>query len=351
MKHRFFQRLSDRNGTDKMWISGMGIMLILLFLFSELSCRRPFYRTSLLVVYGALNLAIFAGVYFAIERQVDRKLRAFSDMIENLIDGKVMNEFPRTDDTILSRMQELLLRLYDILCSYEERERKFRLQMGENTGDLVHQLNTPVTNIRMYAEFLEREDLTQEERKQFIKCLKEQSQKLSWLGESFSKVSRLETGMIQLKVERQSLQPILLQAVGQIMEKAKHRNMEIDLTGQREVLAAADARWTGEALFNLLDNAVKYGEEGSRIEMEVMKLTNYVGVAVRNEGAGIDPEEYHKVFRRFYRGRNTREKEGVGLGLSIARKILEEEGGYIRAGRTSDGRVEFVIYLMSGFSG
>lgn len=336
------------NDTDGIWIGGMGVMLILLLLFSELSCRRPAYGTWLIILYGAVNLAVFAGVYLLIERRVDGKLYAFSEMMEELIDGRVTIAFPVTEDTILSRMQGQLLRLYDILCSYEERERQFRGQLNENIGDLVHQLNTPITNIGMYAGFLGRDDLMADEKGRFLACLEEQTRKLSWLGESFSKVSRLETGIIRLKPQRQSLEMILLQAVGQVMEKAKNRGMEIDLLGQLQSMVMVDTKWTVEAIFNVLDNAVKYGDAGSRIEMEVTKLTNYVGVAVRNSGIRIAPEEYHKLFKRFYRGREVGEREGVGLGLYITRKIVEEEGGYIKAGRTADERTEFMLLFPAG---
>lgn len=84
------------------------------------------------------------------------------------------------------------------------------------------------------------------------------------------------------------------------------------------------------------------------IEIEVTRLTNYTGVAIRNNGTEIDGEEYHNLFKRFYRGKGSGETEGSGLGLYIVRKILEEEKGYIKAGRTNDGRTEFVLYLYHG---
>lgn len=204
-----------------------------------------------------------------------------------------------------------------------------RRQLDENIGDLVHQLNTPVTNIGMYTEFLGRDDLTAKERERFLNCLREQADKLSWLGESFSRISRLETGLIRLRPKKQKLQPVILQAVGQIMEKAQLRGMEIRLK-------------------NVLDNAVKYGDKGSMIEIEVTRLANYTGVSFRNSGMKIDQEEYHNLFRRFYRGKGTGETNGSGLGLYIVRKILEDEKGYITAGRTNDGRTEFVMYLYHG---
>ena len=252
------------------------------------------------------------------------------------------------EDTILSRLQKQLIQLYDILHFYEEREKKIRRQLDENIGDLVHQLNTPITNIGIYAGFLERDDLTAEERKRFTKCLEEQAQKLSWLGDSFSKISRLEMGIIRLKPERQKLQPIILHAVGQITEKARQKGIDVVLKGAVQEEVTADGKWTAEAVFNMLDNAVKYGDEDSEIEIEAVNMTNYVGVAVRNRGTAIDEEEYHRLFKRFYRGKGSGMTEGSGLGLYIVRKILEEEKGYVTVGKTHDGRTEFVMYLYQG---
>lgn len=343
MKRGFLYRLQQ--DTDMIWKGGMGLMLILLFLCVEILLHSPDRGMMLLIVYGVGCMAVFAGLYFAIVRRVSDVLYELGGMIECLADGCPEEVFPAAEDTILSRLQSQLMRLYDIMHSYEEREQQMRSQLDANIGDLVHQLNTPVTNIGMYTEFLGRNDLTAKERERFLSCLKEQAQKLSWLGESFSKISRLETGLIRLKPERQKLHPVILCAVGQIMEKAQLRDMEISLKGNVQEEVLVDAKWTAEALFNVLDNAVKYGDEGSTIEIEVMRLTNYTGIAVRNRGMEINREEYHNLFKRFYRGKGTGETEGSGLGLYIARKILEDEKGYATAGKTNDGRTEFVLYL------
>lgn len=343
MKRGFLYQL--RQDTDMVWKGGMGLMLILLFLCMEILSCSPDRGMMLLIVYGTVCMAIFAGLYFAIVRRVSDVLYELGGMIECLTEGRPEAVFPAAEDTILSRLQSQLMRLYDIMHSYEEREQQMRSQLDENIGDLVHQLNTPVTNIGMYTEFLHRNDLTEKERERFLSCLAEQAHKLSWLGNSFAKISRLETGLICLKPERVKLQPVILQAVGQIMEKAQLLGMEILLKGDVQAEVLADARWTAEAVFNVLDNAVKYGDKDSSIEIEVTGLTSYAGIAVRNRGRRIDQEEYHNLFKRFYRGKGTVETEGSGLGLYIVRKILEDQKGYITAGRTDDGRTEFVLYL------
>lgn len=358
MKHRLWERL--HKDTDIIWKGGMGVMLILLLLcigLLQTAGRKDGFTDAtglcirLLVLYGGVSLLVFSGLYLAVVRHVNGTLYKLGDLIESLMEQEPMAAFPVGEDDVLSRLQGQLLQLYDILRSYEEREKQVRRQLDENIGDLVHQLNTPIANIRLYAGFLERDDLTADEKARFIKCLEEQSQKLSWLGESFSKVSRLETGIIRLQPRRQRLQPMILSAVGQIAEKAQQKGINIVLRGDVSEEVTADSRWTAEAVFNVLDNAVKYGDEGSEIEIEAVKMTNYVGVAVRNSGSKIDPEEYHHLFKRFYRGKRCGEIEGSGLGLYIVRKILEDEKGYVTAGRTHDGRTEFMICLRLGGQG
>lgn len=344
---------------DMMWKGGMGIMFILLLLCIGILnlagedgsfSGRVDMCIKLMAGYGIAAAAVLTGVYFAVVHNVRSTLYKFGDCLERLADGQPETVFPVAEDTILSRLQGQLMRLYDILHFYEEREKQMRRQLDENIGDLVHQLNTPITNIRIYVGFLGRDDLTAEERRRFTKCLEEQAQKLFWLGESFSKISRMEMGIIQLKPEKQRLQPIILQAVGQIAEKVRQKDINVVLKGDVQEDVTVDGKWTAEAVFNVLDNAVKYGDEGSEIEIEAVKMTNYVGVAIRNQGPAIDEEEYHHLFKRFYRGKGSGMTEGSGLGLYIVRKIMEDEKGYVTAGKTHDGRTEFVMYLYQGIS-
>ncbi len=301
------------------------------------------------ILFGVLNLSVLAAVYFFWARRVNGTLDTLNDMIEDLICGKERIEFPIAEDTVISKLQGQLLKLYDILRSHEEREQKLRKQLDENIGNLVHQINTPITNLRLYVDFLRRDDLTVPEREKFLSCMEEQAQKLFWLGESFSKISRLETGIIHLRPEKQKVEPVLLHAIDQVMVKAENKGMEISLFGETQTAALIDPKWTTEALFNILDNAVKYGKAETKIEIIAADLTNYISIAVRNESEiSIAQNEYHQLFQRFYRGKANAEVEGVGLGLYIARKILEDENAYIKAETKPDGMTEFAVFLYKG---
>lgn len=356
MKDGLLHQIWKIREADRIWTGGMGAMLLLLLLFLEAAVH---WRDSMIlwaVLYGAMNLLVLTAVCFALSRHVRNALYALGDMMEELINGHEPEEeemdisgkmkFPVAEDTILSKLQGQILKLYDMLRVHEEQERKLRKQLDENIGNLVHQINTPITNIRLYAGFLKRDDLTEPERTRFLRCMEEQADKLFWMGESFSKVSRLETGIIHLKPKKQEIESAVLSAVDQVMIKAERKEMEITLSGKTQVSARIDSKWTTEALFNILDNAVKYGKPGTKIEIAVTELVSYVSLAIRNRSEqAISPNEYPLLFKRFYRGRNNTDVEGVGLGLYIARRIFEDEKAYIQAGKTPDGRTEFVVCL------
>ena len=351
MERKLLHRLQKKERADNVniWLGGMGVMLMLLLLFLTAAGFRRNHIMIWAVLYGALNLSVLTAVYFLLSRYVNGTLDMLNDMVEDLICGKERIEFPIAEDTVLSKLQGQLLKLYDILRSHKEREQKLRKQLDENIGNLVHQINTPITNIRLYVDFLRRDDLTAPEREKFLSCMEEQAQKLFWLGESFSKISRLETGIIRLRPEKQKVEPALLNAIDQVMAKAENKEMEISLSDETQAAALIDPKWTTEALFNILDNAVKYGRAGTKIEIIITDLTNYISIAVRNKSEiSIVPDEYYKLFQRFYRGKTNTETEGVGLGLYIARKILEDEKAYIKAETKPDGMTEFAVFLYKG---
>lgn len=328
----------------------IGMTLLLFILFLAAIALFPSYTIVIAAIYGVLNLLLAAVIYRITAEGINHTLGKFSFIIEELIAGRKEKLFPIAEETVLSKLQVQLLKLYEIQHSYEEREKKLRRQVSENIGDLVHQINTPITNIELYARFLEQDslkelELTEEERISFIERIREQAGKLVWLGEGFSKASRLETGIIQLRPESQKLFPVLLQAVNQVMMKAEEKEMDIVISGEKESCAEIDSKWAAEAIYNVLDNAVKYGHRNTEIEIELTDMASFVRVAVKNRGIPIREEEFNLVFTRFYRGREAAPLAGVGLGLYLAREILTGQRGYIKAAVDMDGRTVFELYF------
>ena len=167
--------------------------------------------------------------------------------------------------------------------------------------------------------------------------------------EALIQVSRMEQGMIRVQPVETSLMEILVGAVNIVYHKAKDKEIQFDtqeVEGQ-EYSVTADPKWSAEAIANLLDNAIKYSPEGSRIQIRVQKLYSFIEIEIEDEGIGIPKEEQTLIFQRFYRGKSETVKraDGWGIGLYLSRKILEEEGGslFMRQGR-EQGSI-FVVHL------
>ena len=158
------------------------------------------------------------------------------------------------------------------------------------------------------------------------------------------KTSRLETGVIALHPEPGELETIMTSAVSQLRPKAEEKGVRIALE-HGEANAVFDPKWTEEALYNLLDNAVKYTPSGGRVSVTAVVYPMFSAVLVQDTGPGIAEEEQPKIFQRFYRGTAHREQEGVGIGLYLVRQIAEGQGGFVKVRSQPGQGSTFSLYL------
>lgn len=174
-----------------------------------------------------------------------------------------------------------------------------------------------------------------------------QMDKLEVLTEALGNISRLETHMIKLQPENVSFTDLLAGAVNTVYHKALAKQIAIEVDELEEISLFLDKKWTTEAISNVLDNAVKYSPSGSRIFVRAWKLFNFVRVEIEDQGIGIPKREWNQIFRRFYRGDSdfVKKIDGSGVGLYLARKIVEEGGGTISVRQASEKGSIFVIQL------
>lgn len=231
-------------------------------------------------------------------------------------------------------------------------EMKIRLAEEEDSTkafitDISHQLKTPLASLRMSYELVAGEDLTDQERMEFQAQEEKEIGKLEMLLHELMELSRLETHMIQINPVTGSLRKTITEAVTQIYVKARNKNIGIEVEMDGDMQICHDPKWTVEAIENVLDNAVKYSEENTVITVHAGMLVRNVLIEIIDEGMGIPVEEMHRIYHRFYRGNEAKEKvkDGAGVGLYLTRKILEQQGGTISARRRSGRGTIFRITL------
>ncbi len=243
--------------------------------------------------------------------------------------GKVYDRLCRISDLYMHRSQEL----------YEEKE-----NLKELVSDTSHQAKTPLANIKLYQELLS-DETNAAESAEYLTRMGRQVDKLDFLLQSMVKISRLETGTIKIAKSEYPISETLALAVAAVVPKADQKNIQIHVAYDEALRLEHDKKWTAEAVFNVLDNAVKYTDENGNIDISVQQEEIFTRISITDTGKGIPPERQGSIFKRFYREPEVHDAEGVGIGLYLARKIISMQNGYIKVESETGKGSTFHIYL------
>ena len=284
-----------------------------------------------------------AGAAFGVWQWAARRrtLRRLNAMLDRAIAGGFSEE--RFDETELSALEGRLARFLRGSAAARRTVETEQAAVKTLIADISHQTRTPIANLLLYASLLSESELDPRQREQ-VDALSAQAEKLSFLIKALVKASRLEAGIVAPAPAVNPVGPLLENAVEQEGPAALAK--QITLTaGPFDGSAAFDPRWTGEALGNVVNNAVKYTPPGGRVSVSAQLLDSFCRIDVADTGPGVPEGDQAAVFNRFYRGGATRAAEGLGLGLYLAREILAKQGGYIRlSSRPGEGCI-FSLYL------
>lgn len=257
--------------------------------------------------------------------------RSEYEILNQMLDDTIAGTFEEScfDESELSKLQTKLMRYLSTASMSERKIREEKNSIKELITNISHQTKTPLTNILMYAELLTEIAQTGQE-KEYAGKIYTQGKKLESLIGALVKMSRLETGIFQYDQKETFYQTIIDKALEQARPRALEKNITIQVKEGSGYQADIDEKWVVEAVYNILDNAIKYSEEGTVIQVEEFSYEIFSGIRITDQGIGIAEEEIPLLFGRFYRGRMVHDKEGIGVGLYLAREIVENNGGYIK---------------------
>ena len=292
------------------------------------------------MTYAIVVVSIFlaGGIVFWYRRRTRRILENISRMLDMAMRGNFTED--SFDESMLSALESKLAHYLAASTVSARNVQAEKDKLKALIGDISHQTKTPIANILLYTQLLSE----QPGNTACLDALDGQTKKLQSLIEALVKTSRLESGVIVLHPVPRKLLPMLESAVSQLAPKAAAKGIPIVLEAT-DADAVFDPKWTEEAIYNLLDNAVKYTSAGGAVRVMVTAYQMFSAIHVSDTGPGIAEEEQPRVFRRFYRGAEHAEEEGVGIGLYLVRQIAEGQGGYVKVSSQPGTGSTFSLYL------
>ena len=296
--------------------------------------------------YGLLALAVLALLAAAgIALWTHLRSRRMLDTLDRMLDDAIRGDFQESlyDE---SRLSALETRMAHYLSSSAVSARNLAEEKDKIKtliGDISHQTKTPIANLLLYAQLLGEQDLPPESRA-YVSALEGQAEKLRFLIDALVKTSRLETGVLAMAPKSHPIQQLLEAAAAQAAPRAEARGIALTVE-PADLTARFDPKWTTEALYNLVDNAVKYTPAGGSVTLRAVGYELFCRIDVTDTGSGIPEAEQARIFQRFYRSPSAGETEGVGIGLYLARQIAAGQGGYLKVtSRPGEGST-FSLFL------
>jgi signal transduction histidine kinase len=293
----------------------------------------------LLTIAGLVTVAALA---FSIYNS--RKNKKVLDHIEKMLGDAVKGDF-REEHFSEDRESKIASKLADYLQSSAlsaENVRKDRDKIKTLIADISHQTKTPITNLLLHSELLRETELSDDQRES-LEVIGNEAEKLRFLIDALVKLSRLENGILTVEAKNDNVRRLIMEVDSSMRKKAESKGLSFVVT-EKDVVASFDYKWTLEALSNIVDNAIKYTEKGS-ISITLKPTEMFACISIKDTGIGIAEEDIPKIFARFGRLQSSREKEGVGIGLYLAREIISKEGGYIKVRSVLGEGSEFLVYL------
>jgi len=297
-----------------------------------------------LIILGLLVIGVSIPIYLFFRR----KYIKFTSSVEQQIDSFVNGEFDKKNinqENLESKINSKLYKLGNIMKAQLEQSNHSKKEVQEMVSDITHQIKTPISNIRMYSDTIVNNDLTKEKEHEFLEVISSQVDKLEFLLDSLTKMSRLETNMLVLNKESRKIIECLEEAKRQANPLAEKKNISIEITGDTKTIVKYDKKWTLEAICNLIENAIKYTNENGKIVINLEKLESFLKIDIIDNGIGIDSKNINNIFKRFFREQKVHSIEGVGIGLYLSKNIIELQNGYIKVKSKVGEGSTFSVFL------
>ena len=296
----------------------------------------------LIIVFSILWMAVI----FVYLRKRDRKINQITQYINQIKNRKYDLDINENSEDELSNLKNELYKITIMLKEESEISKKDKDNLKMSVEDISHQLKTPLTSITIMLDNLKDNPNMDENTKQkFIFEISKQIDWINWLVISMLKLSKLDANVVQFYEEKINLKKFIEEIIKNLEIPIEIKNQQIIIEGNESASFVGDYKWQQEAVTNIIKNCIEHNKENGKIYIKYEENTLFTKITIRDEGEGMTKEDLKHIFERFYKGKNSSENS-VGIGLALAKNIIEKNNGMISCKSELDKGTEFVIKYM-----
>lgn len=278
-----------------------------------------------MVGMGAVIL-IFGYGYFKEQNEV---METAVSQIKEYISGNHEARIDCDEEGEVYRLFHEVNSLVTILNAHVEQERRSKQFLKNTISDISHQLKTPLAALNIYNGLLQGEAVDVPEIQEFTSLSEKELDRINTLVQNLLKITKLDAGSIVLEKKPEDVAEMMNNVELRFSYRAEQEQKKLVLFGEEDIFLSCDRDWILEAVDNIVKNAMDHTKSGDTIEIKWRKSASIVQIQIKDNGSGIHPEDLHHIFKRFYRSRFSKDQQGIGLGLPLAKMIIEAYNGTI----------------------
>ena len=304
------------------WVASLLLTQGFLWLFYQ---RFSLFLLLVFVLAGGAILAVGCS-YFKKQNQV---MEQAVSQIHAYLDGNHNARIECDDEGELYRLFHTVNSLAAVLNAHADNELREKEFLKNTISDISHQLKTPLAALNIYNGLLQDGDMELSAVKEFADLSEQELDRIETLVQNLLKITKLDAGAIVLEKATENVADMMRDIELHFAYRARQEKKEILLSGSDHLSLFCDRDWLNEAIDNIVKNAFDHTESGATIRVAWKELPSGVQIVITDNGCGIHPEDIHHIFKRFYRSRFSKDTQGIGLGLPLAKAIIEAHGGLI----------------------
>lgn len=314
---------------------------------SVINSMTKTYHQSLIIniiVIILINLLVAYLLYKMLSRY-RKKIINVTKYVEDINNHNYTLLINENDEGELSKLRNELYKITVTLKEENINVSKQKESLKEALSDISHQIKTPLTSINILLDSLDNPDMDPKTRNEFLSEIQSQVSKIEFLTLTLLKLARFDTNTIKFKREKINIYQLLQDVLDNVSILLEVKNISLNINCSKKITMIGDYKWELEALTNIVKNAIEYSYDNSKIDINVLDNALYTKINIQDYGCGIPQNEISHIFERFYKASNT-SKNSFGIGLSLAKKIIEEDNGHIKAiSKENEGTLMEIKYL------